>query len=353
MKRCVVSFLQLDKNVERHTYRKRVTSQFILLLSFIIIITLMIGNFISNNLDLFYINIGLFVSIILMLSLPGQQRQYASYVTLHVMALGILLVVYFHQGQDYTPIWFFLYIFLVMPLYGHRTGLKISVCFLALLLLLLSSFIGNTVGVMEFVRFTMVSCFTLFFAYFVEMLIARTFKQLIDAKAQLEQLTKMDALTNLFNRRHFDEVLPDKINSAKRNRKLVALVIVDIDFFKDYNDGFGHPAGDVALIEVAKLFKGNLKRSDDAVFRLGGEEFALLYQAHTESEAAKLIETLRVAIQDIHLLGVIEKQITVSAGLLLIHPEQEILAEEAYQLADKLMYQAKQSGRNTVVQSSM
>ena len=97
MKRFVVSFLQLDKNVESHTYRKRVTSQFILLLSFIIIITLMIGNFISNNLDLFYINIGLFISIILILSLPGQQRQYASYVTLHVMALGILLVVYFHQ----------------------------------------------------------------------------------------------------------------------------------------------------------------------------------------------------------------------------------------------------------------
>jgi diguanylate cyclase (GGDEF)-like protein len=352
MKKWIFSYLQLDKNIESHTYRKRVTSKFILLLSFIILISLMIGNFISNNSELFYINIGLLISMILMLSLPGRQRQFASYIILHVMALGILLVVHFNQGQEYTPIWYFLYIFLVMPLYGHRTGFKIALCFLIILLLLMFTFVGKSISVMEFVRFTMVACFTLFFAYFIEMLISRTLRQLINAKAQLEQLTKIDALTNLYNRRHFDELLPQKMNSAKRNRTLFALVIIDIDFFKNYNDSYGHPAGDVALIELAKLFSNKMQRSNDAVFRLGGEEFALLYQSNTESEALKIMEALRVAVEELHYQGTIEKQITVSAGLLVIHPQQDILANSAYQLADDLMYQAKNSGRNTVVQSS-
>ena len=161
MKKWIFSYLQLDKNVESHSYRKRVTSKFILLLSFSIIITLMIGNFISNNFELFYINIGLLISMILMLSLPGRQRKFASYIILHVMALGILLVVYFHQGREYTPIWYFLYIFLVMPLYGHRTGFKIASCFLAILLVLMFTCVGSSISVMEFVRFTMVACFTL------------------------------------------------------------------------------------------------------------------------------------------------------------------------------------------------
>ena len=353
MKKWIFSYLQLDKNVESHSYRKRVTSKFILLLSFSIIITLMIGNFISNNFELFYINIGLLISMILMLSLPGRQRKFASYIILHVMALGILLVVYFHQGREYTPIWYFLYIFLVMPLYGHRTGFKIASCFLAILLVLMFTCVGSSISVMEFVRFTMVACFTLFFAYFIEMLMTRTLRQLINAKAQLEQLTKIDALTNLYNRRHFDELLPQKMNSAKRTHTLFSLVIIDIDFFKNYNDSFGHPAGDLALIELAKLFSDKMQRSDDTVFRLGGEEFALLYEANTESEALKLVEVLRVAVEALHHQGIIERQITVSSGLLVIHPKQDILANSAYKLADKLMYQAKNSGRNTVVQSSI
>jgi diguanylate cyclase (GGDEF)-like protein len=96
-----------------------------------------------------------------------------------------------------------------------------------------------------------------------------------------------------------------------------------------------------------------MQRSNDAVFRLGGEEFAMLFQANTDSEALLLVEAIRIAVDELHKQGVIEKKITVSAGLLVIHPQQEILATRAYQLADKLMYKAKNSGRNTVVQSSI
>ena len=205
---------------------------------------------------------------------------------------------------------------------------------------------------MEFVRFTMVACFTLFFAYLAEMLISRTFEKLITAKSQLEQLSKTDALTGLFNRRHFDEVLPQKMSSANRGHDLLALVIIDIDHFKGYNDTFGHPAGDVALVALANLLKIQMKRGNDAVFRLGGEEFALLYQAKSDQAAVKLIEDIRVAVENLDQYCDIEKKITISAGLLLINSKQNIAVETAYELADKLLYQAKNSGRNKVVISN-
>jgi diguanylate cyclase (GGDEF)-like protein len=347
------AYLQLDKDIESNSYRKKVTSKFILLLSFTILFTLMLGNFIYNNTDVLYVNIILFIIISVILVLPGNQRKYGSHSVLHIMGIGVLLVVYFNHGKEYTPIWSFLYIFLVMSLYGHKVGLRISIGFLTTLLLLLFYFTGTTVTMMEFIRFSMVSCFTLFFAYLAEMLISRTFEKLIKAKSMLEQLTRIDALTGLFNRRHFDEILLQKISAVNRSEELLALTIIDIDYFKSYNDTFGHPAGDVALIALANLLKVQLKRSNDAVFRLGGEEFALLYQAKNKESAMKLTEDVRAAVESLEQYCEIERQITISAGLLLIKPNQDLTVEKAYELADKLLYQAKNSGRNQVAISNL
>jgi len=352
MKKWFKSYLQLDKDIESNSYRKKVTSKFILLLSFTILTVLMLGNFIYSNTVIFYVNLSLFIALSVLLSLPGKQRKYGSHIVLHIMGLGILLVVYFNHGKEYTPIWSFLYIFLVLSLYGHKVGLRICLCFLTLLLLLLFSFTGTTVTMMEFVRFTMVTCFTLFFAYLAEILISRTFEKLITAKSLLEQLTKTDALTGLFNRRHFDEVLPQQMSAANRSHELLALVIIDIDHFKNYNDTFGHPAGDVALVALANLLKVQMKRGNDAVFRLGGEEFALLYQAKDETSAFKLTEDIRVAVESLEQYCDLEKKITISAGILLINASQNLTVESAYERADKLLYQAKNSGRNKVVLST-
>ena len=95
-----------------------------------------------------------------------------------------------------------------------------------------------------------------------------------------------------------------------------------------------------------------MKRGNDAVFRLGGEEFALLYQAKSDQAAVKLIEDIRVAVENLDQYCDIEKKITISAGLLLINSKQNIAVETAYELADKLLYQAKNSGRNKVVISN-
>ena len=353
MKAWLKTFLLLDRDIEKNSYRKDVTGRFIILLSFIILFTLMIGNLIYSNAPVFYVNLVMLIILVSSRFLPKKLRQYDAHFILHFMAFGVLLVVYFNQGQEYTPIWAFLYVFLVMSLYGHKQGVKISVGFSLALFALLFSFTNSTVTILEFVRFVMVLGFTVFFAYLAEMLISRSFEKLITTKAMLEKLTKTDALTGLFNRRHFDEVLTQQISAANRSHELLSLVIIDIDHFKNYNDTFGHPAGDVALVALSNLLKVQMKRGNDAVFRLGGEEFALLYQAKDAAKALKLIEDIRIAVESLQQYCDLESKITISAGLLLINANQNITAESAYELADQLLYQAKKSGRNKVVMSEV
>lgn len=349
MKNWLKRYLQLDKDIESADYLKKITSKFILLLSFILLFVLLFANFIYSNVATFYLTLSLFIIMSGLLFLPSNLSKYASHIVLHLMALGVLLAVYLNQGQEYTPIWSFLYILLVMSLYGHKIGLRVSVAFLMTLLVLLFSFTGTSITMMEFVRFTMVSLFMLFFTYLVEMLISRTLEKLITAKNMLEKLTKTDALTGLFNRRHFDDVLSQQMSSANRGQELLALAILDLDHFKKYNDSFGHPAGDIALVALANLLKEQMKRGNDAVFRLGGEEFALIYQVKNEKSALKLIESIRAAVESLHQSANINQRITVSAGLLLINTTQDVSVEQAYELADQSLYQAKNSGRNRVV----
>ena len=352
MKKWFKNYLQLDNDIDSNVYRKNVTNKFVFLLIFPILFVSMLGNFTYNYMILGYVNLFLLVVTSILLYVPGRERKYDAHIILHVVALGNLLVVYFHKGQEYTPLWSFLYIFLVMSLYGHKIGLRIAVLFFSILLSMLFSFTGTTVSVMEFFRFSMVSCVTILFAYLAEMLIASTFEKLFKAKTLLEKLTKTDALTGLFNRRFFDEILPLQISIAKRHKTLLALVIIDIDHFKDYNDTFGHPAGDIALVELSKLLKVKIKRANDAVFRIGGEEFSLLYQAKNEEMALKVIEDIRLAVENLHEYCHLEQKITISAGLLIINSEQSIASTEAYEFADKLLYEAKKSGRNKVILST-
>jgi diguanylate cyclase (GGDEF)-like protein len=344
-------FLLLERNIESHHYRREVTGRFIVLLSFIILFTLMIGNFIANNMPVFYVNFVMLSILTSVCLLPIRLRKYNAHFILHFMAVGVLLVVYFNQGQEYTPIWSFLYMFLVMSLHGYEQGLKISAIFLVILFTLLFSYTNSTVTMVEFIRFVMVSAFTLLFTYLAEMLISRSFEKFIITKTKLEELTKTDALTGLYNRRHFDDILPQQINIAQRGDELLTLLIIDIDHFKKHNDSYGHPAGDVALIALADLLSEKMKRANDTVFRIGGEEFALIYQSKSVKNSWQLAEEIRLAVAKLHVNSNMVDKITVSAGLLVMDAKQKVSANQAYEIADELLYQAKDSGRNKVVMS--
>ena len=175
-------------------------------------------------------------------------------------------------------------------------------------------------------------------------------REYITDKKIIEEISITDGLTNIYNRRYFDEIFPKIINEAKRKNELVAFVFMDIDHFKQYNDNYGHQKGDEVLINFAACLKQSLHRSSDYTFRLGGEEFAVVYQMETKEKAVEFANNLRKNIENLkieHKYSSVSSYITASMGLICKNAN-EIVIDEIYKQADDLLYQAKRSGRNQV-----
>lgn len=167
-----------------------------------------------------------------------------------------------------------------------------------------------------------------------------------------EEMSITDALTGVFNRRHFDNLLPKMVANAQRQNDLFCFLMLDIDHFKLYNDNYGHQMGDIALQEFAKTLRNALGRLDDIPFRLGGEEFGVIFKAESQEQAIvfanKIIENI-AAMKLTHEFSLVSPYITASAGLFCKLAKEITTTEELYQQTDRLLYQAKSSGRNRVV----
>ena len=170
----------------------------------------------------------------------------------------------------------------------------------------------------------------------------------ITDKKMIETISITDPLTNIYNRRHFDEIFPKIINSARRKNELVCFLFMDIDHFKQYNDNYGHQEGDIVLKEFANCLKATLHRASDLAFRLGGEEFAVVYQADTKEKAVYFANLLRTNIEDLkieHKYNSASPYVTASMGLICKNASE---FDNFYKEADELLYEAKKSGRNQI-----
>ena len=171
------------------------------------------------------------------------------------------------------------------------------------------------------------------------------------ANRQLRDLAILDALTGAFNRRHFNDVCLAALAGATRGQA-VALCMLDIDFFKAYNDHHGHQAGDAVLKAVALTLKDSLKRSTDALFRLGGEEFGVIFSAASAETAQHFAGLLSAAL---HALALPHPQspmkiVTASFGLAWWEaPTSRLTPEAMYAAADAALYEAKRNGRDQIV----
>jgi diguanylate cyclase (GGDEF)-like protein len=160
-------------------------------------------------------------------------------------------------------------------------------------------------------------------------------------------LASMDALTGAFNKRYFDETFGKEVARAQQTATPLSLVLFDIDHFKKVNDTHGHPAGDAVLKNVAGAVAAQL-RDGDALFRVGGEEFALVLSATTRDQAVQAAEAVRGLIADLvtDFMGT-RINATLSLGAAEVGPTE--LPAALYQRADSLLYAAKRGGRNRVV----
>jgi diguanylate cyclase (GGDEF)-like protein len=176
----------------------------------------------------------------------------------------------------------------------------------------------------------------------------QTEQQLADAIMQLQELSYVDSLTQVANRRSFDERLRSMWDLHRRDGKELSLLLIDIDCFKQYNDHYGHQQGDEALRACAKLISQSSKRGSDIVARYGGEEFAILLpntsSAGGEQIAVNLLAQFKQA-KIAHATSFVSEHLSVSVGLATMVPEVEQDYGDLVGAADRCLYQAKHDGR--------
>lgn len=176
-------------------------------------------------------------------------------------------------------------------------------------------------------------------------------KQLLEANELLQKISTVDALTGVANRRGFDEYLKKEWKQASRMSTPLSLILIDIDYFKRYNDTYGHVEGDICLRLVAECLKKAAKRSIDFIARYGGEEFVIILPATDTAGARTVAEHLRIqveALQIPHTRSESSSYITISLGTATMIPTRDSDPKELFLRADKALYQAKQEGRNLV-----
>lgn len=165
----------------------------------------------------------------------------------------------------------------------------------------------------------------------------------------LEKLSMYDGLTNIRNRRFFDETFEKTFSEIKRDKKSLAVLMIDIDFFKPYNDNYGHGQGDETLRKVAKALEKTIKRPSDFVARYGGEEFVILLKDINKDGVEAVANNLLNAVRELkitHEFSKIENYVTVSIGVSYYNSSSDITKLELLLKADETLYNVKNSGRN-------
>jgi diguanylate cyclase (GGDEF)-like protein len=181
--------------------------------------------------------------------------------------------------------------------------------------------------------------------------LTETRRQLEQRNRDLERLSALDTLTQIANRRRFDAVLRQEWRRAVRDEAPISLLFCDIDYFKRFNDTYGHQAGDECLVRVAQAMEETLNRPADLVARYGGEEFIALL-VDTDAEGARMLaERMRARILELQIENrdsSVGPLLTVSLGVATVVPNATLRPEDLMDLADRALYAAKANGRNRV-----
>jgi len=169
---------------------------------------------------------------------------------------------------------------------------------------------------------------------------------------RLRELALTDTLTGVANRRSFDERLRAEWRRCQRSRSPIALIMIDVDHFKQYNDTYGHQAGDQCLHQISAAMRHCLRRPADLLCRYGGEEFACLLPETPLGQAMRKAEELGDAVERLaipHEASSPAKVVTISRGVAALVPSAETQARELVRIADEMLYQAKHAGRNRTI----
>jgi len=278
---------------------------------------------------------------------------------LFIFLLAFTLV---NENNNFGLIWSIFLPVVALLVMGGKQGIFIVLAFY--LFLFSSAYVG--IGIWEnghwqliaFMRFFAASLSLSFILYFMEYSqeLAEDKLSIIREKEcdyidKLHSLSIHDPLTGLFNRRHLQDVFTKEFQTASRHKYYFGFFILDIDYFKQYNDTYGHLKGDTALCTLAEALKTYMRRSEDFVFRLGGEEFCGICVNEDKSKIVAQLKVLHHAIESLsieHKSSSVLKVLTVSMGVKIINSYEDNSFENMYKEADEALFAAKESGRNTI-----
>lgn len=176
-------------------------------------------------------------------------------------------------------------------------------------------------------------------------------QQLIELNAELQRLTKADGLTGLSNRRYLDEYLDAEWKRGARDQNSLGVLMIDVDYFKRYNDTYGHVAGDDVLKKVADVIRASFSRPADLAGRFGGEEFMVILPNTNTAGATHVAEKIRAAVEGLcipHDASSAADYVTVSIGATSLVPQRDVAPTTLIEAADAALYQAKKAGRNRI-----
>jgi diguanylate cyclase (GGDEF)-like protein len=305
--------------------------------------------------------IALVISIALFIYVKKSQNiALAAKISTLSLMIFLLMLIYYAHSDNFVLIWT-----IFLPIYsifvnGKKIGLYFSLLFYAILFVASYLAIGywehGSWTIINWTRFVSASSLLLFAIYVIEAAYERYEFKLQEAREteaklikELSTLSITDPLTKLYNRRYYDTIIDKLISFAKRNKKCITFFILDIDFFKNYNDYYGHNKGDETLINIAKLVKTSIQRDDDFVFRLGGEEFAGVLISDDKEKSQQWIQGLSKKVEALkieHKKSHCAPFVTVSIGICTKCNSQEFNSKDLYLAADKALYEAKLAGRN-------
>ncbi|MDQ7050713.1 MAG: GGDEF domain-containing protein [Enterobacterales bacterium] len=343
-------------------YRRYFLTSILLVIALVTFILFIFINWALGKISLVYFD--MFASSLITVALyflwVKKNVEVASCISSLIVFLFLLAFSYINQSESFSLAWTFCFPLFVIPLLGLKRGCLVIALFYTLLTPMVYWGIGKwdygQWDQVSFLRFILITSIIIFIAYFYESTSQKAFKAIaINRKIEkrymreLETHSYTDPLTQLYNRRYFEDQFEVEYNKIDRYKNSFCLIMVDIDHFKLINDEKGHQVGDLLLQEFSALLTTNT-RSSDILCRWGGEEFMLLLPNSDRQKALAIAEKLRENTRlEVFSCNV---KMTISLGLIEVS-NTELRKRSIMNRVDQALYQAKSTGRNKVVVASL
>ena len=347
---------------DNNGYRRVILVNTILILSTFVFLFFSLYNYNIDQKDLALLDIiSAVISIITLYYLRiSKDLRNAGKIATANLGLFFILFVSTNANEHFGLIWtIFLPIFATL-VNGKKLGLFYSLLFYSVIYTLAYQGIGVWTNgnwhLIDFLRLLFSSFVLMYVMYVMEYAQEKSDRELSKIRERekehiqlLKELSVTDELTELYNRRQFNTLLPKLMTLAQRKQLFVTFFIIDVDHFKSYNDNYGHQAGDQALVKVAKVIQQQIQRNDDFVFRLGGDEFAGIVLSDEPSTILTHVESICHLVEKLdikHAYSSVAQHITTSIGIATIHPNVDFNMDDLYKIADESLYKAKEMGKN-------